>query len=200
MIFNRPARFASAWLPAPFLLCTLAACAPRATVTLDQPHAPLSQRRLELSSDWSYTLSGGGAREVLLDFPLPGRKDGPRDFRLFVQLPDDQPVAHTVRSDPSAARGFFLQEVGRMRGKTEFTGGTVRASRVFLQPGRRRIDLHLECDDGTRITGRALVEENSEELSSFRRKFAADVLALHAESQPTQPSAAPTASRPAPAP
>lgn len=196
----RPARFAPVRRLPVFMLCALAACAPRATLTLDQPHAPLSQQRMELSSAWGYTLSGGGTREVLLDFPLPGRKDGPRDFRFFLQLPDGQPVARADRADPSAARGFFVQEVGRMRGKTEFTGGTVRTSAVFLQPGRRRIDIQLECDDGTRITGRAFVEENADELRAFRRRFAADVLALHAESQPAQASAAPTASRPAPGP
>lgn len=191
---------APVWLLPVLVLCTLPACAPRATITLDQPHAPVSQQRMELSSAWGYTFSGGGTREVLLDFPLPGRKDGPRDFRLFLQLPDGQPVTHAGRDDPSAARGFFVQEVGRMRGKTEFTGGTVGTGGVFLQPGRRRIDLQLECDDGTRIAGRAFVEENAEELRAFRRRFAADVLALRAESQPAQTRAAPTASRPAPAP
>lgn len=173
-----------------------AGCSPKGRITLHQPHAPPAQQRLHLSSGWAFTNLTGETREVLLDFPLPGRKEGPRDFRFYLQMPAASGVHTLSRGDEGAARGFFIQEVGRLRGKTDLVRGTVRVRSAPTAPRLLRIDLDAECDDGTRVTGTATVMASGEELRSFTRRYAADVAALRAAQPEASDEQAPTASRP----
>ncbi len=173
---------------------------PTARITLTQPQAPPAQQRIELASDWGAVSDDGERKLALVDFPLPGRKDGPRDFRVFLDLPLDARDETIRPGDVAAARGFLLQEVGRLRGKANFTSGSVAISRdpFRIRPPTLRID--VTCDDGTRVVGSARLTSDPETIRSFLRKFAADVAALRSQ-EPDASIAAddagtPTTSRP----
>ena len=168
----------------------LAGCAPTSRLTLIQPDAPAAQQRMELASDWARTTVEQGRRWALLDFPRPGSKDGPADFRAFVALPAAN-GAWTFAGDRGAdlqhaAQGFLIQVVGRRRGKTEFAGGSVRTWTLPLAR-RLRIELDARCADGTTLRGRAVLRDDDGTLRRFLRDYAGDVAALGAPT--TQPAA-----------
>jgi hypothetical protein len=163
----------------------LTGCAqPRAQITLDQPHAPPSQRRVELASDWAFTATQDARQLFLIDFALPGAADGPRDFRVFLIMPGDSEKAEIAAAPHASATGFFIQKVGRLSGKTTFTAGTVAIERPLLQPGVRELNIDARCADGTRVVGRALLRESTDELRLFLLMHAADVAALDSAQQP----------------
>lgn len=173
---------------------------PAAKVVLEQPHAPRSQQRLELTSDWSFLQRADGRRECVLAFPLPGAEDGPRDFHIFLSLPDADGDAR-VATDASGVRGFLIDEVSlTMLGKTEFSAGHVRSAAIWFTPGARRLDLDLTCEDGTHIRGTARVREDALELRAFRRRFGADIAALLGDESQPEPAGSPTSPRELPRP
>ena len=153
-------------------------CSRRAEVVLRQPFAPPSQQHMELKSRWAFSALTGGQRTCLLDFPLPRSDDGPRDFHIYLTFPDGGGELALARDEPDDARGFLIQEIGLLRGKTEFTDGTIRCRLVFLHARLRRLDLDVRCADGASISGRAYVEIDELEMRHFEREFAADVSAL----------------------
>lgn len=178
---------------------------PRATVRLLQPTAPPMQQNIKLAANWSYTSAAGARRECLLDFPLPHAQNGPRDFRLYLSLAaTDQPQGIDA-TDPEGARGFLIQVVGERRGKTEFTGGTVRLRPVPLDRRRFRLEIDATCEDGAQVMGTATVVEDEDELRAFKRRYALDIAALESSvavaadeepaSSPDETPAADTASR-----
>lgn len=171
----------------------------RAQLVLEQPHAPPAQQHIDLASDWAYLDSGPQRRELLLDFPLPGRKEGPRDFRIYLDLPAGAEVATISQDASGGGRGFFIQEVGRMRGKAVITHGTVRLQDNLWTLGQPRVDLDVRCDDGTRISGSARPTLSGQELGAFRRRYAADIAALHPEVARSQLTAGPPGAEGAPA-
>ncbi|MFQ5805818.1 MAG: hypothetical protein ACE5I3_05140 [Phycisphaerae bacterium] len=143
-----------------------------------------------MKSRWAFSAAGTEHWCCLLDFPLPGETAGPRDFHIYVMLPDAEGELVVAPDDPAGARGFLIQEVGRLRGKTEFTAGTLRCRRVFLQPRLRRLDLNVQCADGATIAGTAYVEISERELRKFEREFAADINHLRPdEAQPDEEGA-----------
>lgn len=160
----------------------LAGCAQhRAAMTLDQPHAPPSQRQLTLASDWAFSATQDARRLILIDFALPGASDGPRDFRVFLAMPGNSDKAViAATSQGGSAAGFFIQKVGRLSGKTTFVEGSVSVEDALLQPGTRELTLDVRCADGTRIAGSARLRESDEELRLFLQSHAADVAALDA--------------------
>jgi hypothetical protein len=178
----------------------LLGCSRRAEVTLRQPFAPPSQQELKLESRWAFTAVSDGRRVCLLDFPLPDTEDGPRDFHIYLTLPDVDDEQTVAADDADGPRGFLIQEVGRLRGKTEFAAGTVRCRRVFLQSRTRRLDLDVRCSDGASITGKAIIRIDGRELRHFEREFAADIKSLEADIVQSEESSKPTAPRNAPVP
>lgn len=148
-------------------------------MAIQQDHAPPSQKQMTLKSDWAFTARQDDRRLCLADFSLPGAVEGPRDFRVFVVLPGNVESAE-LGQGPLSAHGFFLQKVGRLRGKTEFTGGKVRVSTARLNPRQRELELDVECADGTRISGKARLRESDDELRVFLMQHAGDVAALDA--------------------
>jgi hypothetical protein len=165
-------------------------CAPRAEVRLLQPNAPPAQRNLSLVSDWAFYLDEGGRRLILLAFPLPGTRDGPRDFLVFLSAPQGEGEFAVAPDDPAAARGFLIQVVGQLKGKTLFESGPVRIRHRFLERARRELSLEVRCTDGTQLSGRALITPDPRELRAFQRRFAGDIQRLNPpETQPadTQP-------------
>jgi hypothetical protein len=100
-----------------------------------QPFAPPSQQHMKLKSRWAFITAGSERRSCLLELPLPnGDADDPRDFHLYLSLPNRKGTLPVALENDGAARGFFIQEVGHLSGKTKFVGGTVRHRHVFLHP------------------------------------------------------------------
>lgn len=165
------------------LLQALFGCAPKAEVVLHQPFAPPSQQELKLASNWAFEAAAGGRRIWLLAFPLPSSPDGPRDFHLYLSTPDvDRGFLGqdfvVDQSSSSGVRGFFIQEVGQLRGKTQVAAGQVRVSRSWLDWHRRLLEVNLACNDGTKIIGRALADPLASEIAAFERRYSGDVAAL----------------------
>jgi hypothetical protein len=163
-------------------------------VTLQQPAAPAYLRRVELASDWAFYRPGASPMAVLLSFPLPGTSDGPRDFHVFLALPDREGEIR-VGSDPDGVRGFLIQEVGLLRGKSRITGGRVLVNRPWNDPDVRELELDLRCEDDTLILGTASARPSASEIATFERKRAADIAALGSDSD-VAPAGGGSAARP----
>lgn len=168
-------------------LSWVAGCTRTTTITLNQPFAPHAQQSLRLESRWAFSDARDGRAQYLLAFPLPGAEAGPRDFLVYVDAPDRSAEIAIAADEPAAARGFLIQAVGELRGRTAFSGGRLRRSDVLLQPRRKRLELDFTCADGTRIFGTAFVEHSTYELGAFESRYAADVatLAVTPASHPT---------------
>ncbi len=175
----------AAWVVVVLLGCLLGGCSRRAAVVLHQPFAPPSQQDLKLKSRWAFSLTGPEHYRCLLGFPRPSGADGPRDFHVYMALPESEGELVVTPDSPDGARGLLIQEVGRLRGKTEFASGTVRCRPVFLQPGLRCLDLNVRCVDGTSVVGTAYVQLDEREVRRFEREFAADI--RHLNSSQAQP-------------
>jgi hypothetical protein len=159
-------------------------CGPRAALTLHQPNAPAVQQKLELASDWACVAAAEGKRAVLVDFPLPGSAAGPRDFRVYLELPARDGKFAAGAGQP--VRGFFIQEVGRRSGKTLIADGFAQIDAPLLRPNERVLELDLSTDDGTRLVGKARLRSDDLELQRFRARFSADVAALEASENPAR--------------
>ncbi len=152
----------------------LGGCTTRAELALYQPDAPPAQRELQLKSEWAACAPQADRLAVLLQFPLPGALDGPRDYHLYLVVPNDGGT-HEVGAD---VRGFLVQSVGARRGKTALVGGTVRLALVGMPPRPRSLRVALDTADGCRLLGEAMLEEQPATLRQFQRQFAGDVAAL----------------------
>lgn len=161
-------------------------CSTKASLDLHQPGAPPAQREMRLESDWAATHVDQGRRACLLDFPLPGGKAGPRDFRCYVETPEGEGVFEIAEHGP--ARGFLLQEIGLRRGKTVFRSGTVKVSSPVLRPSERVVEVDVACDDGTRVIGGAKIRPDHDVVRRFRDGHAADIASL--AGSPEAPAAA----------
>ncbi len=160
-----------------------AGCSRQAQLTLQQPFAPPAQQHIELQSTWAYLAAAEGRQNMLLAFPLPGSENGPRDFLLYLSLPPGTGRFVLQPDDPNGAAAFLIQAVGQFRGKTVFCSGQVEVQEMWLAAQYRQVDLSLASEDGTVVTGRALIEHQPSELRSFGRRYAADVALL----RPTEP-------------
>ncbi len=162
-------------------------------MVLFQPSAPRAQRRIELSGGRYAFAEDAGRRRYVLDFPLPGSRSGPADFRLYLAAPNaDGMIA--IGSDAEAARGFLLQTVGLRRGKTVFAGGYVRIEQTWPARDVHRLDLQIDCADDTRIGGSLFVKAGPELVRAFEQRYAADVRALSgAPAVAVNPGASPEA-------
>ena len=169
-------------------------CSSSAKLELDQPFAPPSQQTLKLTSCWAFATRGGEGYACLLAFPRPGAPATSRDFLVYVVAPTDQGEFAVA---PEGARGFLIQEVGRLGGKTPFAEGRVRLQPVWFRPHRRRLKLDVCCVDGTHVTGQALLQDSFEELSRFQRRYDADIVVLMSAGQDEARPAGATDSRPA---
>ena len=194
-------RHKSVWAPAGLALLAWvggAGCRTSERILVSQPFAPPSQAELALTPSGAYFEDAGARRRVLLEFPLPGARSGFPAFHVYLDVPRDADIAEIDRIDPVAARGFFIQEVGQLRGKSVFSRGEIRSASILFVRDAHRMTLELADTAGMRITGRARVERNEPLVRQFRLRHAADValLASAATSQPTTDPA--TASRPTP--
>lgn len=185
-----PLLLAAALLPA--------GCTRAPAIELDQPFAPRpGQRHVQLARGVSYHADAGPRRAILLAFPLPGSKDGPLDYLLYLDLP----AGHSsvpIGDEPFAGRGFLIQRVGLLAGKTVFTGGRVTIEPVWLSPDQIRVQLAVECADGTSIRGGGIARANPRQLEEFRRQYIADIALLVPRGEPAHAAdARPADPRPA---
>ena len=156
----------------------LAGCSPSAELVLHQPFAPRSQQVLKLTSERAYHAAAGDTQNCVLAFPLPGAADGPRAFVLYIAAPNRTGKIAVVPHDPQGARGFLIQELGALAGRSDFASGTVRYRRVPLAPRMRQLDVDIRTQDGATISGRAYLEDSVPAVESFEREFSADVASL----------------------
>jgi hypothetical protein len=167
------------------LLLALAGCGPKAELVLRQPFAPPSQQNLKLVSQRGYHTGSGDQQACLLTFPLPGAVDGPRAFIIYLAAPSRPGKLAVAPDDPEGVRGFLIQEVGALAGRSDLVAGTVSFREVLLSPHLRRLDIDVRTEDGAEIAGRAVLEELPREVQAFEREFAADIARLSpAQSQP----------------
>lgn len=178
---------------------TVTGCSSPEKIRLRQPSAPAAQQDLTLKSNWTFSRTSGNRRQCVLSFPLPGSLDGPRDFHVYVSIPDALAKHSVDANDPGAARGFLIQTVGERKGKATFATGSVRLRRSWLTLGKTRLDLAVVCADGSGISGSVELVDKPEEVRSFTRRYAADVAAIEPgppESQPAAPPREPIMSDP----
>jgi len=183
---------------APWILLLLCGCGPRASIVLDQPFAPPSQRTLKLASDQAFLADSADRQAAVAAFGLPGARDGPRAFVLYVALPPGSRDIAVAPFDEKAAGGFLIQEVGVLAGRSDFLAGTIRRRPVWFDRRLERLELDVRCEDGTHISGHAVVRRDARPVQSVEREFAGDVRLLRsADSEPDRSAATPLRSSPA---
>jgi hypothetical protein len=173
-ILGRSAR-AAALTSGIFLIGLATGCTNHHQVFLLQDFAPPSQQRLALTSEVAAQADRGTQQTCVFTFPLPGAERGPRAFVLYLRLPAGK---GTFGVGPNGVGGFLVQEVGDLAGRTDITGGTVRAKGVWLRPSRRVLELDLTCSDGSAIRGKVTVTSDGGVVRALEQEFAADVRRL----------------------
>ncbi len=181
------------------LLLVPAGCSTTRDIVLYQPTAPRAQRRIELTGGHYAFAGDAGRRRFVLDFPLPGSRSGPSDFRLFLSAPALDEMTPISPGDEAAGRGFLLQTIGLRRGKTVFTGGYVRVRSLWLTQDTVRLDLEIDCADDTRISGSVFVKARPETVRAFEQRYAADIAALRVDAAATTADASAAAEGASPA-
>jgi hypothetical protein len=178
-------------------LFVLPGCGPSTELTLHQPFAPPAQQNLKLTCERAYHATTAEMQTSMLAFPLPGAVDGPRTFVLYISAPNRAGQIHVAPHDPQGARGFLIQELGALAGRSDFSVGTLRYHKVLFAPRLRRLELDIRTEDGAEITGRATLEEFPRAVETFEREFAADIASLpNPTSQPTEGDQTSAASEP----
>ncbi|MGE3180152.1 MAG: hypothetical protein AB7N71_00855 [Phycisphaerae bacterium] len=162
-----------------YFFITASGCAKSAAFRLEQPFAPPSQRVLHLDADATYLSESDGRRTIVAEFPLPGSFAGPRAFVLFIEAPRDD-AALQIGTGASATRGFLIQEIGALAGKSALQSGTFTCRPVFLSENTHDVAIDAVCVDGTRIQGTLTTKLSAARIQQFRTQFAGDIAALDA--------------------
>ena len=185
-----------------------AGCAAPERLRLEQPFAPASQRALRLEPRTATVAEIGGRIVGAADFPLPGAKDGPLAFTLYVEA--DQ----TATAEDAPPRGFLIQHVGALAGKSLIVGGSARATSPLFDASSTTFALDLQFADGARLSGNLTARRDEPTVRMLQRRYRPDVAALQkppataAAAEEATPAddygdysdePAPTPSRPAPA-
>lgn len=157
------------------LLCA-ASCsqAPRADARLYQPQEDGVQQMLELSSDWAHFASeGGDTARILLEWPLPGSRQGRKQYFVYVRVPADAGSYDVGDSfgDGQSVGGFLIQRAGRLQGITKFVLGRVDLKRQRPPSGR----LEMKCEDGTEVRATFTAESDSMSVVFFEHDRANDM-------------------------
>jgi hypothetical protein len=151
-------------------LGVVAGCGGGPTITLRQEFAPPTQRTIELAAQEAWLRLGESGVALAAAFPLPGSINGPRAYALYVRTGQS--------TTGSGTRGFLIQEIGRLAGRTDIVRGTVTVEPVALRSGLHDVDVVLICDDGSEVRGRLRARVDSARVAEFEREFAADVADL----------------------
>ena len=158
--------------------------APRPAIEFTQPFAPPSQKSLLLDPRSVSIAEIEGRGCVLVALPLPGAKDGPTAYRLFVSAPS-LIGEHPVTATPDGARGFLIQSIGALAGKSPIASGMVRFSTPWLSKGGTRFEFDLRCEDDATIKGATFANSDAAAIRRFIQEYSGDVAALRTDSTPT---------------
>lgn len=169
-----------------------AGCAEPGRIIVDQPFAPPSQKRLVLEPAGAWYSTQGVRQACVLTFNLPRARNGPRAFVLYLSGPPGGGEVGSAEERAATVRGFLVQEVGQLAGRTVFTGGRAEIAPVSLAPELRDLRLDVRCDDGSHVTGTARLLPSPADVKAIERQFAADVARL-TEGAPTEAPPAPPA-------
>jgi len=155
-------------------------CGPPAELHLIQPHLPVWQKHIHLSSQDAYWSPGEQMDRVLLEFPLPGATSGRPTYILYLRLPSgiEEP---TVAENPSpTARGFLIQTRGDYAGLALITKGKIKVKGTSKSSkAKRKLEFEFDCEDGSRLLGKAQAKRNDWYIQRFEtQRRAADVEAL----------------------
>jgi hypothetical protein len=191
---RKPASLAATALVAAILL--LPGCATPPRVQLNQPFAPPSQRFLALTPATAATTAADGRRAVLVGFTLPGATSGVRAYSLYLTF--DDAAGHKPVDDDAedAARGFFLQEVGQLKGKSVCAAGEIRYEPAGLLQPEDQLTLDVRCEDGTYLYGAVPLRTDPAAVRAFERRYAGDLLALRKSAPSPADSESPEATAP----
>jgi hypothetical protein len=159
-------------------LLAAAGCASNAELTVRQPFAPPSQQVLKLTGERAYYATSDHQQTSVLTFPLPGAVAGPRAFVLYLTGPNRSGTVGVAPDDPQSARGFLIQELGKLAGRSDFASGTLSYRDVPFRHRLRHLKVDLRTEDGAVITGAATLEESPKAVESIEREFAGDVASL----------------------
>lgn len=171
------------------LLALLTGCEATTGLQLTQPFAPPAQRVLNLEARAAYLSETDGQRRVVAEYPLPGSFAGPRAFVLFLDMPRSS-QSIPIAPGNGAARGFLVQEVGELAGKSALVGGSVMCLPVFMSENSHELRIDANCEDGTRLSGTITTRLDDARIRQFRTQFAGDIAALERPAIATDPEAA----------
>jgi hypothetical protein len=129
---------------------------------------------------------------VLAKFPLPGAMRGKPMYLLYLRLPDETKEV-TFSPERPSVRGFLIQARGRFAGLVDIVEGYIEIEGTSDSRGAtRRLELEVDCEDGTRLVGTLLAKRDEWRLEQFEtRERTADVARLRRLPMPppaTQPS------------
>lgn len=179
----------------PLLLLLSSGCTPGARLKLSQPFAPAAQRDMALTGADAFVARDAEQTRVLLELPVPGDPHGPRDFRVYLELPAGDGVFAVGGAAEPGARGFLLQLAGRLAGRTEFSGGTARVRHISWPQPRADVHLDLQLGDGAALRGTALATPDADRFARFDARYGGDIAVLRGEPT-TQPATPGGATRP----
>lgn len=164
-----------------FALAATGCAAPAANLRVEQPSPTSRQREMQLVSDWGYFTHGEPRDRYLLLFPLPGATGGDEQFVLYVRAATGQGERGCGPLLPAAPRfdGFFIQTRGDRPGLTNFMSGIVAVKGgAFGGKNRRRLELQIQCEDGTVLMGKSKVEYDRFRLRDFEDRHLGDIAVL----------------------
>ena len=120
-----------------------------------------------------------------MTFPHPGSENGPRMLFVYIDAPDQTRPAVVDPDDSVAVRGFMVQEVGSLAGKSSFVSGQVRVHPVLFQPDLRTAEINLTTEDGAHLLGQATLDRAPAEIRRLARPYGGDIKDLAA--RPDEP-------------
>lgn len=154
-------------------------CLSQPSVTLYQSFAPSGQRELRLRDARVSISSKPDSRTIAAVFSRPGSDIASRDFVLYLVVPPGNGEWVADPNSSGGVRGFLIQAVGELRGKTTIAGGSIVVQR-HPWPNHHEfgIDIALRCEDETRIVGHVTADEAAYQTLLVERRYAADVVEL----------------------
>ena len=154
-------------------LLLISGCASPQRLVLEQPFAPAAQRVLELEPRSATIAEIGGRCVCAADFPLPGSKDGPVAFTIYVES-----AAKTGAKALDDARGFLIQHVGALAGKSEVVAGAANCSARLLDSATEAVALDVRFADGARLSGDLIARRDEPTVRMLQRRYRPDIAAL----------------------
>jgi hypothetical protein len=151
-------------------------------MTLTQPQVSGRQRFLELSTTQTYWTTDGRVERFLAEMPLPGATAGRPMYLLYLRVSPTFTKASRREAERCEVRGFLVQTRGEYAGRVDVANA--RVVPVKVSGRRRELDVTIELEDASSLSGRLRARRHDRYLKSFEtERRAGDVQSLL---QPTQ--------------